>query len=56
MSESSSPSGPDVTSIDCPHCGSKGYVLQSTLTDKKSEVRIYLCGECGKRTEITVID
>lgn len=54
MSKSPSPS--NVTSIDCPHCGSKGYVLQATSADKKDEVRIYLCGDCGKRTEIVVID
>jgi len=48
---------PSIVPIDCPRCGSKGYVSrQPPSTNKESEVRIYLCGECGERTEITVLD
>ena len=54
---SKAPSSPNIVSIDCPRCGSRGYILrQSPSTENKGAVRIYLCGECGERTEINVLD
>ena len=44
---------PDIAAIDCPRCGTKGYVFrQSRSTENKAAVRVYLCSECGERTEI----
>jgi DNA-directed RNA polymerase subunit RPC12/RpoP len=47
---------PAVTAIDCQRCGAKGYVVRrSPLSDDPAgEIRIYVCGECGERTEIVV--
>lgn len=45
---------PKIVSIDCPRCGSRGFISQQApLTD---DVKIYICGECGERTEITVLN
>jgi DNA-directed RNA polymerase subunit RPC12/RpoP len=53
----SSEQPPVVAEFACPSCGSKGYVFRKTAPkDKASEVHIYICSECGKRTEITAQD
>ena len=47
---------PTVTPIECQRCGAKGYVVRrSPLShDPAGDIRIYVCGECGERTEIVV--
>jgi hypothetical protein len=47
---------PDVTQIDCQSCGAKGYIVRRSPLpeDPAGEIRIYVCGECGERTEIVV--
>ena len=49
---------PDVTPIACQGCGAKGYIVRrSPLPDDPAgEIRIYVCGECGERTEMAVKD
>jgi hypothetical protein len=47
---------PDIAPIDCPRCGAKGYFFRrSPLPDDLAgEICIYVCGECGERTEMVV--
>ena len=47
-----------IAPIDCPHCGGKAPVIRRSPDpgNPKGETRTFACSDCGKQTEIVVLD
>ena len=48
----------DIVLTDCSHCGAKAHVIRRSPDpgNPKGEIRTFTCSDCGKQTEIVVLD
>ena len=48
----------EIAPIDCPHCGGKAPVIRRSPDPgyPKGETHTFACSDCGKQTEIVVLD